>query len=150
MGHPLPDDEGCGRGRRPVIRVSCNDATDYAEWLSQQTGERYRLPTEAEGEYTARAGTETAYWWGNEMTPGLANCMICGTTPDKRETTPVGSFKPNPFGLYDTVGNVREWVQDCWHDSYHGAPSDGAAWESENQGNCQLGRCIAPVPELTP
>jgi formylglycine-generating enzyme required for sulfatase activity len=135
-GRPLPDDEGFGRGRRPVIRVSWNDATDYAEWLSQQTGERYRLPTEAEWEYAARAGTETAYWWGNEMKPGLANCMICGTTPDKRETTPVGSFKPNPFGLYDTVGNVREWVQDCWHDSYHGAPSDGSAWESENKGNC--------------
>ena len=135
-GRNLPDDEGFGRGRRPVIRVSWNDAGDYAEWLSQQTGKRYRLPSEAEWEYAARAGTETAYWWGNEMKPGLANCMSCGTGRDSRQTEPVGSFKPNPFGLYDTAGNAREWVQDCWHENYHGAPSDGSAWEKEHNGNC--------------
>ena len=88
----LPDDEGFGRGRRPVIRVSWNDAVDYAEWLSQQTGKHYRLPTEAEWEYAARAGTETAYWWGDEMKQGLANCIVCGTRADARETAPVGSF----------------------------------------------------------
>ena len=119
-GRQLPDDEGFGRGRRPVIRVSWNEAVEYAAWLSQQTGKHYRLPTEAEWEYAARGGTDTAYWWGNEMKPGFANCTSCGTPPDKRQTMPVGSFKPNPFGLYDTVGNVREWVQDCWHDSIKG------------------------------
>ena len=135
-GRQLPDDEGFGRGRRPVIRVSWNEAVEYAAWLSQQTGKHYRLPTEAEWEYAARGGTDTAYWWGNEMKPGFANCTSCGTPPDERQTMPVGSFKPNPFGLYDTVGNVREWVQDCWHDSYQGSPSDGSAWEKEHNGNC--------------
>jgi formylglycine-generating enzyme required for sulfatase activity len=135
-GRQLPDDEGFGRGRRPVIRVSWNEAVDYAAWLSQQTSKRYRLPTEAEWEYAARGETETAYWWGNEMKPGFANCISCGTRPDNRQTAPVGSFKPNPFGLYDTAGNVREWVQDCWHDNYQGAPSDGSAWETEHDGNC--------------
>jgi formylglycine-generating enzyme required for sulfatase activity len=135
-GGQLPDDDGSGRGRRPVISVSWDEAVEYAKWLSQQTGKRYRLPTEAEWEYAARAGTETAYWWGNEMKPGFANCMSCGTRRDKRQTEPVGSFKPNPFGLYDTAGNVREWVQDCWHDNYQGAPSDGSAWEKEHNGNC--------------
>jgi formylglycine-generating enzyme required for sulfatase activity len=135
-GGQLPDDDGFGRGRRPVISVSWNEAVDYAAWLSQQTGKRYRLPTEAEWEYAARARTETAYWWGNEMKPGFANCMSCGTRRDKRQTEQVGSYKPNPFGLYDTSGNVREWVQDCWHDNYQGAPSDGSAWEKEHNGNC--------------
>ena len=135
-GRELPDDEGFGRDRRPVIRVSWNEAVDYANWLSQQTGERYRLPTEAEWEYAARAGTETAYWWGDEMQSGMANCTACGSPEDKRQTMPVGSFKPNPFGLYDTAGNVREWVQDCWHENYQGAPSDGSAWGHENNGNC--------------
>jgi formylglycine-generating enzyme required for sulfatase activity len=135
-GGQLPDDEGFGRGRRPVIRVSWNEAVEYAAWLSKQTGKRYRLPTEAEWEYVARAGTETAYWWGNEMKSGLANCISCGTRPEDRQTTPVGTFKPNPFGLYDTAGNVREWVQDCWHDNYQEAPSDGSAWETEHNGNC--------------
>jgi formylglycine-generating enzyme required for sulfatase activity len=135
-GGQLPDDEGFGRGRRPVIRVSWNEAVDYAAWLSKQTGKRYRLPTEAEWEYAARGGTETAYWWGNEMKPGLANCISCGTRPEDRQTAPVGSFKPNPFGLFDTAGNVREWVQDCWHDNYQGAPSDGSAWEKNQNGNC--------------
>jgi formylglycine-generating enzyme required for sulfatase activity len=135
-GRDLPDDEEFGRGRRPVIRVSWNDAGDYAAWLSQQTGKRYRLPTEAEWEYAARGGTETAYWWGDEMKPGFANCISCGTRPDNRQTAPVGSFKPNPFGLYDTAGNVGEWVQDCWHENYQGAPSDGSAWGKEDNGDC--------------
>jgi formylglycine-generating enzyme required for sulfatase activity len=135
-GGQLPDDQGFGRGRRPVISVSWDEAVDYAAWLSQQTGKRYRLPSEAEWEYAARAGTETAYWWGNEMKPGFANCMSCGARRDSRQTEPVGSFKPNPFGIYDTSGNAREWVQDCWHDNYQGAPSNGSAWEKEHNGNC--------------
>jgi formylglycine-generating enzyme required for sulfatase activity len=135
-GGQLPDDEGFGRGHRPVIRVSWDEAVDYAAWLSQQTGKRYRLPTEAEWEYAARAGTETAYWWGNEMKRGLANCIGCGSRWDRKQTAPVGSFKPNRFGLYDTAGNVSEWVLDCWHDNYQGAPSDGSAWEKAHNGDC--------------
>jgi formylglycine-generating enzyme required for sulfatase activity len=127
-----PDDWGWGRGRRPVINVSWDDALFYAEWLSAQTGKRYRLPSEAEWEYAARAGTTTSYWWGDEVGENRANCDGCGSQWDGRQTAPVGSFEPNPFGLYDTAGNVWEWVQDCWHDSYEGAPTDGSAWEEEN------------------
>ena len=94
------------------------------------------LSTEAEWEYAARARTETAYWWGKEMTPGIANCMGCGVRRHTRRTEPVGTFKPNAFGLYDTAGNVGEWVQDCWHENYQGAPSDGSAWEKEHDGDC--------------
>jgi formylglycine-generating enzyme required for sulfatase activity len=114
-----------------VINVSWNDAVAYVEWLSQQTAKRYRLPSEAEWEYAARGGTETRYWWGNEMKPNMAqyNKWTEGTAP-------VGSFKSNPFGLYDTAGNVREWVQDCWHGDYNGAPTDGSAWGPENGGDC--------------
>jgi formylglycine-generating enzyme required for sulfatase activity len=132
----LPEDEGFGRGRLPAIFVSWDDAVAYAEWLSRQTGKRYRLPTEAEWEYAARGGTETDYWWGNEMKKGLANCLGCGTQWDRKQTAPVGSFKPNPFGLYDTAGNVIEWVQDCWHENYKGAPLDGSPWEQKDGGDC--------------
>jgi len=135
-GRKLPDDEGWGRGRQPVIRVSWNDAVAYAAWLSRQTGMRYRLPSEAEWEYAARGGTETVYWWGNEVKQGLANCRGCGSRWDGKQTAPVGSFKPNPFGLYDTAGNVSERVQDCRHESYQGAPVDGSAWEENDGGDC--------------
>ena len=128
-----PGDEGWGRGRRPVINVSWKDAAAYAEWLSEQTGKRYRLPSEAEWEYAARAGTTTAYWWGNEIGQNRANCDGCGSQWDNKQTAPVGSFKPNAFGLYDTAGNVWEWVQDCWNENYAGAPTDGSAWE---EGDC--------------
>ena len=135
-GGTLPDDEGFGRGRHPVIYVSWNDAVAYANWLSQQTSKRYRLPTEAEWEYATRAGTETAWWWGNEMKQGLANCIGCGSQWENKQTAPIGSFRPNPFGLYDTAGNVIEWIQDCWHDNYNGAPVDGSAWEQTGGGDC--------------
>ena len=135
-GRELPDDEGFGRGRQPVIRVSWHDAVAYAKWLFQQTGKRYRLPTEAEWDYAARAGTDTAYWRGNEMKQGLDSCIGCGSQWDGKQAGPVGSFKPNSFGLYDTAGNVMEWVQDCWHESYKGAPSDGSAWEEKDGGDC--------------
>jgi formylglycine-generating enzyme required for sulfatase activity len=130
-GRELPGDKGWGRGRLPVINVSWNDATDYAEWLSQQTAKRYRLPTEAEWEYAARAGTETAYWWGNEVKPGLAT-----TRWDGKRTSPVGTFQPNRFGLYDTAGNVWEWLEDCWHENYNGAPADGSPWKEVGGGDC--------------
>ena len=135
-GRKLPDDEGWGRGRQPVIYVSWEDNVAYAKWLSEQTGKRYRLPTEAEWEYAARAGTETTYWWGNEVQQGLANCTGCGSRWDGKQPAPVGSFKPNAFGLYDTAGNVAEWVQDCGHENYEGAPTDGSAWEEKNGGDC--------------
>ena len=121
-----PDDEGWGRGRKPVIDVNWYDARAYAVWLSEQTGKRYRLPSESEWEYAARAGTETAYSWGNEIGVNRANCDGSGSEWSG-QTSPVGSFAPNGFGLYDMHGNVWEWVEDGWHDNYEGAPSDGSA-----------------------
>ncbi len=143
-GRALPDDQGWGRGRRPVINVSWEDATAYAEWLRDQTGDRYRLPTESEWEYAARAGTETKYWWGNEMKPGVAVCGGCESDwEDQAEDSQTSrvddpNFKPNKFELYHTAGNVWEWVQDCWHDSYEGKerPDDGSAWEIADSGDC--------------
>jgi formylglycine-generating enzyme required for sulfatase activity len=135
-GRKLPDDEGWGRGRQPVIHVSWNDAVAYAKWLSQQTGKHYRLPTEAEWEYVARAEAETIYWWGDGVKQGSANCRGCGSRWDGKQPAPVGSFKPNQFGLYDTAGNVAERVQDCWHENYEGAPTEGSAWEEKNGGDC--------------
>lgn len=132
----LPNDGGGGRGRQPVINFSWQDAVEYGKWLSMQTGNRYRLPTEAEWEYAARGGTETLYWWGNEMKTGMANCAGCGSQWDNKVTAPVGSFPPNPFGVYDTAGNVWEWVEDCDHEDYAAAPTDGSAWMKEGGGNC--------------
>jgi len=132
----LPNDGGGGRGRQPVINFSWQDAVEYGKWLSTQAGKRYRLPTEAEWEYATRGGTETVYWWGNEMKSGMANCAGCGSQWDNKVTAPVGSFPPNPFGLYDTAGNVWEWVEDCDHEDYKGAPTDGSAWKKEDGGNC--------------
>jgi formylglycine-generating enzyme required for sulfatase activity len=116
----------------PVVCLSWNDAVAYAEWLSQQTGKEYRLPSEAEWEYAARAGTETKYWWGNEIGSNQANCDGCGSQWDNKQTAPVGSFTANSFGLYDTVGNVWEWNADPWHSNYEGAPSDGSVWEGDS------------------
>ncbi len=132
-GREQASDIGLGRSRRPVIGVSWEDAVAYTRWLSEQTGQRYRLPTEAEWEYAARAGSVTAYSWGNEIGRNLASCDGCGDQSDYGQPVPVGSFGPNPWGLYDMHGNVREWVQDCWNGYYHGAPTDGSAWES---GDC--------------
>jgi formylglycine-generating enzyme required for sulfatase activity len=135
-GRKAPDDIGWGRGRRPVVNISWQDAKKYSDWLSEQTGKRYRLPTEAEWEYAARAGTEMAYWWGKELISGMANCYGCGSQWDKMKTAPVGSFKANAFGLHDTAGNVWEWVEDCWHNNYYGAPADGSAWLEPGGKDC--------------
>ena len=124
-----PDDAGWGHGRRPVIHVSWENAKAYVRWLSGKTGEAYRLLSESEWEYVARAGTGTEYWWGDEIGRNRANCDGCGSRWDAERTAP-GSFSPNAFGLQDVHGNVWEWVEDCWNDSYNGAPSDGSAWES--------------------
>ena len=133
-GRELPDDEGWDRGTKPVINVSQQDARAYAQWLSTQTGKRYRLPTEAEWEYAARAGTTTKYSWGNRIAHEDANYgkdECCDGLASGRDrwvkTSPVGSFEANPFGLYDMHGNVLEWMEDCWHYDYKDAPSDGSA-----------------------
>lgn len=126
--HPLPNDAGFGRGNRPVINVSWNDAQDYVRWLSSETRQRYRLPSEAEWEYAARGGSASRYWWGFAPQAQRAICFACGTPWDNRSTAPVGSLRANAFGLYDTSGNVMEWVQDCHHINYQNAPSDGSPW----------------------
>ncbi|MBV1877028.1 MAG: SUMF1/EgtB/PvdO family nonheme iron enzyme [Pseudomonadales bacterium] len=129
----LPDDEGWGRDRRPVINVSWRDAQAYVAWLSTETGERYRLPSEAEWEYAARAGTTTAYCWADDISLDNANYgNIIG------KTTPVGQYAANPFGLYDMHGNVWEWTADRWHDSYQGAPVDGSVWSEGGDGTRQV------------
>ena len=129
-----PDDEGWGRGRRPVVNVSWEEAKAYVEWLSEKTGKEYRLLSEAEWEYMARAGTGTRYTWGDGVGNNRANCHGCGSRWDNEKTAPVGSFEANGFGLHDVHGNVAEWVEDCRHEDYSGAPTDGSAWTSG--GNC--------------
>jgi formylglycine-generating enzyme required for sulfatase activity len=126
-----------GRGRLPAIGVNWDDAQSYVKWLSLITGKPYRLLSEAEHEYAARAGTRTTYPWGDDIklnSKAMANCAGCGSQWDNKQTAPVGSFAPNKFGLYDMVGNVLEWTEDCWNDDYQGSPSDGSAWIS---GDCR-------------
>ena len=132
-GCPYIGDGGYGRATRPVINVSWDDARQYVAWFSQMTGRPYRLLTEAEWEYAARAGSTTAYFWGDEIGEGNANCNGCGS--QWAATSPVGSFKPNAFGLYDMAGNVWQWVQDCYHPNYNGAPTDGSEWTVDD---CKL------------
>lgn len=131
-GHQ-PKDFGWGRGMQPVVFVSWKDATEYAEWLRTKTGKRYRLPSEAEWEYAARAGSTTRYPWGNEPGTSRANFDGSGSQWSGEQTAPVGSFAASDFGLHDMIGNVWEWTQDCWNDNYSGAPSEGKPWES---GDC--------------
>ena len=156
-GGRRPEDAGWGRGRRPVTNVSWQDGQLYVEWLSEETGEEYRLLTEAEWEYVARAGTETARYWGDSESDqcryvngfdrelastnargralleenglGVASC----SDGQGEGTAPAGSYEPNAFGLYDVLGNLTEWTEDCWNTSYSGGPLDGSAW---NSGDC--------------
>ena len=129
-----PGDAEWGRGTRPVINVSWEDAKEYVRWLSQETGKEYRLLSESEWEYVARAGTTGPFHFGSTISPEEANYdgrFAYGSGRKGRSrnrTVPVGSFPANAFGLHDVHGNVWEWVEDCWHDSYRGAPSDGSAW----------------------
>jgi formylglycine-generating enzyme required for sulfatase activity len=127
-------DSGWGHGRQPVIDVTWSNAQQYIQWLSKTTGKPYRLLSEAEYEYAARAGSQTAYAWGDAIGSANANCNGCGSQWDDKKSAPVGSFKPNALGLYDMAGNVWQWVQDCVHTDYVGAPNDGSAWV--RGGNC--------------
>ena len=141
-----PDDEGWGRGRRPVINVSWEDAQMYVVWLTSKTGKEYRLLSESEWEYVARAGSTTSFHTGETISTSQANydgnfTFGMGRRGEYRErTTPVGTFRANAYGLFDMHGNVQEWVQDCWNDNYAGAPTDGSAWAS---GDCSSRRSIA-------
>jgi formylglycine-generating enzyme required for sulfatase activity len=122
---PEASDSSWGRGNRPVMNVSWDEAKQYVAWLSRVSGKPYRLLSEAEWEYAARADTTTAYFWGDEIGEGNANCIGCGSEWDGKQTAPVDSFKPNAFGLHDMAGNVWQWVEDC-KGSYKSAPSDGS------------------------
>lgn len=148
-GHSLNDD------KQPVVNVTWNDAVAYAEWLSQQTGKNYRLPSEAEWEYAARAGTTTVRYWGDSPDQACAYANVTDKTAKSKfgwdwnfncddnyvVSAPVGQYQPNDFGLYDMLGNVWEWNQDKWHDSYSGTPTDGSACESGNANSHVLRGC---------
>jgi formylglycine-generating enzyme required for sulfatase activity len=125
-----PPDKGWGRGRQPVIDIWWDDAFMYVKWLSQKTGRNYRLLSEAEREYVTRAGTTTPFWWGSSISSNQANYYGGREDGVQRKTLPVESFEPNPWGLYQVHGNVSEWIGDCWHYNYEGAPSDGSPWTS--------------------
>jgi formylglycine-generating enzyme required for sulfatase activity len=124
-----PNDEGWGRGSQPVINVSWEDAQNYLSWLRQTTGQEYRLPSEAQWEYAARAGTVTPFHTGQTISFDWANYGA----PFNQQTSPGGKFPPNPFGLHDMHGNVWEWVEDCENNDYSDAPTDGSAW---TEGDC--------------
>lgn len=122
------DDQGWGRGSRPVLKVSLDEVYGYIEWLNTHLAKNYRLPTESEWEYSAAAGSVTRYSWGDDIGVNRANCDGCGSEWDSQKTAPVGSFASNSWGLHDMHGNVSEWVEDWYHSSYDGAPDDGSAW----------------------
>ena len=139
------DDHGWGRGRRPVINVTWKQAVAYTAWLSAQAGARYRLPSEAEWEYAARAGTTTEWPWGDEFTPGRANCADCGSRWDNERTAPVGSFAPNAWGLHDMHGNVLEMLLDRLRLGYEDTPTDGSpqtkpAWRKRDSIGTRIDR----------
>lgn len=141
-GRKRPSDEGWDRGWRPVINVSWKDTQAYCAWLSQTTEQDYRLPSEAEWEYACRAGTTTPYAFGDQITNKDANFL-------GSQTTEVGHYPANPWGLHDMHGNIWEWIEDCWNKTYDDAPTDGSAWL---QGDCSTrivrgGSWISP-PEL--
>jgi formylglycine-generating enzyme required for sulfatase activity len=134
-GRRMPNVRGFDAATTPMILVSWDEAVAYARWLSKETGKNYQLPTEAQWEYAARAGTATSFWWGTELGKNNAHCFDCKTGLNTRQPTRVGRFEPNPFGLYDTSGNVMEWTRDCYHQTYHDAPDDDSAWEG---GDCSV------------
>jgi formylglycine-generating enzyme required for sulfatase activity len=118
--------------RTPMTNLSFTDATEYVAWLRKQTGKPYRLPSEAEWEYAARAGSNTRYSWGDQVGSGRADCEGCGGAHDARQPQPVDTFVANPLGLFGMAGGVAEWVEDCRHVTYQGAPEDGSPWLMPN------------------
>src|SRR5262249_55824359 len=124
-----------GRGDRPVINVSWEDAQRYVGWLSRVTRQPYRLLSEAEWEYAARAGSRARYAWGDEIGQGNANCFFCGSEWDGKKTTPVGSFKHIGLGLHDMQENVGGGFQEAYHRSYQEAPADGSAWQGGEESS---------------
>ena len=134
-GRKKPKDNGWDRKTHPVIDVAWDDALAYTRWLSKQTGKSYRLLSESEWEYVARAGTTRSFWWGSKAGTGNAHCFDCKSDYSTSKPAKVGTYKPNPFGLYDTAGNVFEWVHDCYHRNYQNAPADGSVWEG---GDCDV------------
>ena len=118
----------------PMLNVSWDDAAAFAKWLSEKTSKKYRLPSESEWEYAARAGTETPYWWGDKVSAEYASCRDCGGEYSKLTPPSAMTLKANPFGLVGMNGGVSEWVIDCWHANYEGAPGDGSARNGENCG----------------
>jgi len=134
-GRRKPDSGGLDRKTYPVNNVSWDDAIAYTRWLSKQTGKKYRLPSEAEWEYAARGGQRTSFWWGASKGVDNAHCFNCGSELNTSRPARVGSYRPNQFGLYDTAGNLYEWVHDCYHRNYNGAPDDGSVWDG---GDCSV------------
>ena len=134
-GRRLPEDEGWGRGRRPVINVSWDDASAYAAWLTQQIGKRYRLPSESEWEYAARSGAKQEVWAGTSDGSHLVEYTVFFDNSGTK-TAFVGTKQSNQLGLHDMSGNVWEWVQDCLHLTYDGAPQDNLAWLEMRGGDC--------------
>lgn len=128
-----PPDLNWGRGKRPVINVSWDDAKAYISWLNGKTRRNYYLPSEAQREYVTRAGTTTPFWWGSSIGPNQANYNDRARGDFDFQTGTVQSFEPNPWGLYQVHGNVYDWTEDCWNENYDGAPTDGSAWTS---GDC--------------
>lgn len=144
---PAEDDAG----DRPATNLSREDAAEYVEWLRKVTGKPYRLPSEAEWEYAARAGTKTRYSWGDQVGTQNADCKGCGGPYDARIPAKVDAYPGNPWGLFGMEGGVAEWVEDCWHASYQGAPVDGSAWR---RAKCSLnvlrgGSWMSPPEDLT-
>ena len=128
-----PDSHKWGRGKRPVINMSWTEAQGYVKWLAKKTGRPYRMLSEAEWEYAARAGTTTHYWWGDKLKKKYANCRKCGSKWSGKKSAPVGSFKPNPWGIYDMHANIWEWTSDCWNKTHAFAPTDQTP---RTDGNC--------------
>ncbi|MFM8330966.1 MAG: formylglycine-generating enzyme family protein [Candidatus Methylumidiphilus sp.] len=147
-GRVKPSDEDWGRGQRPVIHLSWDDANAYCAWLSALAGKQYRLPSDAEWEYACRAGSITAYWWGDTISTAQANYYyeislldkLLGKSESSKQTVPVENFAPNPFGLYQMHGNVWEWCADVWHSTYDGAPTHGSAWLIDGIVDRRIGR----------
>ena len=127
-----PSDRGWGRDSRPVINILLTDIDEYVTWLTKKTGHIYRLPSESEWEYAARAGSQTEFSWGDQMQTGAANCRGCGTKWSGIKSAPVGQFKPNAWGLYDVHGNVFEYVADCWSNDHYNIPRNGVAKKTAN------------------